>query len=45
MKARVFAGQAKPRNGMDFAWLTKEELAEYLPSEYYNAVKNSLSEF
>ncbi|CAO3617584.1 unnamed protein product [Cunninghamella echinulata] len=45
MKARVYAGQVKPSKDIsDFAWLTKEELADYLPADYYKAVKDSLGD-
>ncbi|KAI9316382.1 39S mitochondrial ribosomal protein L46-domain-containing protein [Dichotomocladium elegans] len=45
MKARVYAGQVKPGKGVsDYAWLTREELADYLAPEYYNAIKESLSD-
>jgi large subunit ribosomal protein L46 len=46
MKARMYAGQAKPNNKdvSDFAWVTKDELATYLPPDYFKAVKDSLSD-
>ncbi|KAI8142054.1 39S mitochondrial ribosomal protein L46-domain-containing protein [Fennellomyces sp. T-0311] len=45
MKARVYAGQVQPSKQVsDYAWLTKEELGDYLPPDYYNAVKDSLSD-
>lgn len=45
MKARVYAGQVKPgKNVSDFAWLTKEELADYLAPDYYEAVKDCLGD-
>ncbi|KAG2223081.1 hypothetical protein INT45_008929 [Circinella minor] len=45
MKARVYAGQIQPNKQVsDFAWVTKEELPNYLSSDYYNAIKDSLSE-
>lgn len=45
MKARVYAGQVKPNKDVtDFAWLTKEELVNYLPEDYYKAVKDSLGD-
>ncbi|ORX46544.1 hypothetical protein DM01DRAFT_1327704 [Hesseltinella vesiculosa] len=45
MKARIYAGQVKPSKDVsDFAWLTKKELVDYLPSEYYNSIKDSLSD-
>ncbi|KAI8083408.1 39S mitochondrial ribosomal protein L46-domain-containing protein [Gilbertella persicaria] len=45
MKARVFAGQVKPsKDVVDFAWLTKQELANTLSPEYYKAVRDSLGD-
>ncbi|KAI8340811.1 39S mitochondrial ribosomal protein L46-domain-containing protein [Chlamydoabsidia padenii] len=46
MKARMYAGQAKPNNKdvSDFAWVTKDELATYLSPDYFKAVKDSLSD-
>ncbi|KAI8981114.1 39S mitochondrial ribosomal protein L46-domain-containing protein [Pilobolus umbonatus] len=45
MKARIFAGQVKPSKEIsDFAWLTKEELPNYLSGDYYKAIKDSLSD-
>ncbi|KAI9280702.1 39S mitochondrial ribosomal protein L46-domain-containing protein [Sporodiniella umbellata] len=45
MKARIYAGQVQPgKDVADFAWLTKEELADRLAPEYYKSIKNSLSE-
>jgi large subunit ribosomal protein L46 len=46
MKARMYAGQAKPNNKdvSDYAWLTKEELATYLSPDYYKAIKDSLGD-
>lgn len=45
MKARVYAGQVKPSKSVsDFAWLTKDELVNYLSPEYYRAIKDSLGD-
>ncbi|KAF7732057.1 54S ribosomal protein L17 mitochondrial [Apophysomyces ossiformis] len=45
MKARVYGGQVKPSKDVkDFAWLTKEELADYLSADYYNSIKDSLGD-
>ncbi|KAK9702609.1 hypothetical protein K7432_011170 [Basidiobolus ranarum] len=46
MKARIFAGQAAPEatKFQDFAWVTKQELKDYVHEDYYNAVKDMLSE-
>ncbi|KAI8336149.1 39S mitochondrial ribosomal protein L46-domain-containing protein [Chlamydoabsidia padenii] len=46
MKARMYAGQAKPNNKdvSDYAWLTKDELATYLTPDYYKAIKDSLGD-
>ncbi|KAI9485840.1 MAG: 39S mitochondrial ribosomal protein L46-domain-containing protein [Benjaminiella poitrasii] len=45
MKAHVYAGQVKPSKGVsDFAWLTKDELANALSSDYYKTVKDSLGD-
>ncbi|CAH1764005.1 5685_t:CDS:2 [Entrophospora sp. SA101] len=45
-KAHIFAGQVKVDNKeiIDFAWVTKQELREYVESYYYDAVKDMLSE-
>lgn len=46
MKAYIFAGQARPDNKeiVDYAWVTKQELKEYVSPQYYEAVKDMLSE-
>ncbi|KAI8579059.1 hypothetical protein K450DRAFT_243658 [Umbelopsis ramanniana AG] len=46
MKAHVFAGQCNPDNKevVDFAWVTKDELPNYVSPEYFNAVKDMLSD-
>ncbi|RUS31697.1 39S mitochondrial ribosomal protein L46-domain-containing protein [Jimgerdemannia flammicorona] len=46
MKAHIFAGQVRPDNDevVDFAWVTKQELKEYVTPDYYKAVKDMLSE-
>ncbi|KAI3644206.1 hypothetical protein MP228_010370 [Amoeboaphelidium protococcarum] len=46
MKAQIFAGQVKVQKDAsikDFAWLTKEELSQYLPQLYFSDLKDTLS--
>ncbi|KAF9914436.1 54S ribosomal protein L17 mitochondrial [Lobosporangium transversale] len=47
MKAHIFAGQVQVDNQeiVDFAWVTKEEMKDYVSAEYYQAVKDMLSDF
>ncbi|KAF9911363.1 54S ribosomal protein L17 mitochondrial [Linnemannia zychae] len=47
MKAHIFAGQAQVDNKevVDFAWVTKQEMKDYVAPEYYEAVKDMLSDF
>ncbi|KAI8052299.1 NUDIX hydrolase domain-like protein [Syncephalis plumigaleata] len=44
MRAHIFAGQAQVdgKEVVDFAWLTKNELAKVLEPDYYTAVKDLL---
>ncbi|KAI9593512.1 NUDIX hydrolase domain-like protein [Syncephalis fuscata] len=44
MKAHIFAGQVKVdgKEVVDYAWLTKHELAQVLEPDYYAAIKNLL---
>ncbi|RIB11738.1 39S mitochondrial ribosomal protein L46-domain-containing protein [Gigaspora rosea] len=46
MAAHIFAGQVKVDNKeiIDFAWVTKQEMKNYVHTEYYEAVKDMLSE-
>jgi len=46
-KAHILAGQARPdgKNVHDFAWLTKEEIESRVDKEYWQAVKDMLSDF
>ena len=46
-KAHIMAGQARPSNASDFAWLTKQELEERLKDDaaYWDGVKDMLSDF
>ncbi|KAG0225232.1 54S ribosomal protein L17 mitochondrial [Actinomortierella wolfii] len=46
MKAHIFAGQVQVDNKeiVDFAWVTKQELKDYVSAEYYEAVKDMLSD-
>ncbi|KAF9937346.1 54S ribosomal protein L17 mitochondrial [Modicella reniformis] len=47
MKAHIFAGQVQVDNMeiVDFAWVTKQEMKDYVSPEYYEAVKDMLSDF
>ncbi|RIA93009.1 39S mitochondrial ribosomal protein L46-domain-containing protein [Glomus cerebriforme] len=47
MKAHVFAGQVNvdQKEIVDFAWVTKQEMMQFVPEPYYIAVKDMLSEF
>ncbi|KAF9391189.1 54S ribosomal protein L17 mitochondrial [Podila verticillata] len=47
MKAHIFSGQVKVDNKeiVDFAWVTKQEMKDYVAPEYYEAVKDMLSDF
>ena len=47
MKAHIFAGQVQVDNKeiVDFAWVTKQEMKDYVTPEYYTAVKDMLSDF
>ncbi|KAF9990306.1 54S ribosomal protein L17 mitochondrial [Mortierella antarctica] len=47
MKAHIFAGQVQVDNKeiVDFAWVTKQEMKDYVAPEYYEAVKDMLSDF
>ncbi|CAG8823644.1 6883_t:CDS:2, partial [Cetraspora pellucida] len=44
MAAHIFAGQVKVDNKeiIDFAWVTKQEMKNYVHTEYYEAVKDML---
>lgn len=46
MKAHIFAGQVRINNKeiVDFAWVTKQEMKDYVHPDYYNAIKDMLSE-
>ncbi|KAL1915044.1 mitochondrial 54S ribosomal protein mL46 [Calcarisporiella thermophila] len=46
MKAHVFAGkvQVDQREIVDYAWVTKEELKNYVDPRYYEAVRDMLSD-
>jgi large subunit ribosomal protein L46 len=45
-KGHVLAGQCKPdgKEIVDFAWLSKEEIKEYVEPHYWEAVKDMLSD-
>ncbi|KAG0046778.1 54S ribosomal protein L17 mitochondrial [Gryganskiella cystojenkinii] len=47
MKAHIFAGQVQVDNKevVDFAWVTKQEMKDYVSPEYYEAVQDMLSDF
>jgi large subunit ribosomal protein L46 len=46
MSAHIFAGQARVdgKEVVDFAWLTKQELADVLEPDYYEAIADILPE-
>lgn len=46
-KAHIMAGQAKPdvKGIQDFAWLTKQEIQTRVNLEYWNRIKDILSEY
>jgi large subunit ribosomal protein L46 len=46
MKAHIFAGQVKvdQKEIVDFAWVTKQEMKDFVSNDYYDAVKDMLSE-
>ncbi|QUC19309.1 uncharacterized protein UV8b_03550 [Ustilaginoidea virens] len=48
LKARIMAGQAdlhsNPFGYTDFRWLTREELREQLPADYFRGVRNMMSD-
>ncbi|KAF9353572.1 54S ribosomal protein L17 mitochondrial [Mortierella sp. NVP85] len=46
MKAHIFAGQVQVdgKEVIDFAWVTKQEMKDYVSPEYYEAVKDMLSD-
>ncbi|KAJ8519876.1 hypothetical protein ONZ45_g3235 [Pleurotus djamor] len=45
-KAHIMAGQVHPqaKTISDFAWLTKEEIEPYVPEDYWNSIKDMLSD-
>lgn len=47
MKAHIFAGQVHvdQKEIVDFAWVTKQEMKDFVTSNYYSAVLDMLSEF
>ncbi|KAF9116828.1 54S ribosomal protein L17 mitochondrial [Mortierella sp. AM989] len=47
MKAHIFSGQVQLDNKevIDFAWVTKQEMKDYVSPDYYEAVKDMLSDF
>jgi len=46
MKAHIFAGQVQVDNKeiVDYAWVTKQEMKDYVASEYYEVVQDMLSD-
>jgi large subunit ribosomal protein L46 len=48
LKSRIMAGQAdlsiNTQNLKDFKWLAKEEIAQYLNTQYYSNIKNMLAD-
>lgn len=46
-KGHIMAGQVKPESGniKDFAWLTKEEIETRLERNYWDAIKDILSDY
>lgn len=48
LKSRMMAGQAdlsvNTQDLKDFKWLSKEELAQYLNTQYYSNIKNMLAD-
>ncbi|KAF8939779.1 54S ribosomal protein L17 mitochondrial [Dissophora ornata] len=47
MKAHIFAGQVQVDNKeiVDFAWVTKQEMKDYVSEDYYAVIKDMLSDF
>ena len=46
-KAHVLQGQVHPDGAkvVDFAWLTKQEIKPRVPQQYWDGVKDMLSDF
>ncbi|EMG46308.1 MRPL17 54S ribosomal protein L17 [Candida maltosa Xu316] len=45
IKSHILSGIFDPQvEGMEYKWLTKEELGEYLPKEYYHDIKHLLND-
>jgi large subunit ribosomal protein L46 len=46
-KGHILAGQCAPDGEeiVDFAWLTKQEIQQYVEPHYWEAVKDMLSDF
>jgi large subunit ribosomal protein L46 len=46
LKAHIMAGQVRPGESVtDFAWLTKKEVSERVGQQYWDGVKDMLSDF
>lgn len=44
-KAHIMAGQVKPSKSItDFAWLTKKEIQKRVDAQYWDGVKDMLSD-
>lgn len=45
-KAHIMAGQVRPTQASvsDFAWLTKEEIESHVSKDYWESIKDMLSE-
>ena len=45
-KGHILSGQCKPdgKEVVDFAWLTKEQVQQYVEPHYWAAVKDMLSD-
>ncbi|KAK9457037.1 39S mitochondrial ribosomal protein L46-domain-containing protein [Dipodascopsis uninucleata] len=46
LRSRIFAGKFVPQEGSgikDFAWVTKNEIEDYVDPEYWNKIKGALS--
>jgi len=45
-KAHIMAGQVRPAASVtDFAWLTKKEIAKRVDQQYWDGIKDMLSDF
>jgi len=45
-KAHIMAGQVRPGESVtDFAWLTKKEISKRVDQQYWDGIKDMLSDF